>query len=95
MDSKSSRAKECIFVVLQKEEKVLFNPFMPNGFFYLNSLNRFISYIKVVWLVFIVTIFVEISKLQAKCLDPNQTPPSVAFDLGLNCLPMTFMGCLA
>ena len=33
------------------------NPFMPNGFFYFNFLDRSISYIEGVWLVFIVAMF--------------------------------------
>ena len=36
---------------------VFFNPFMPSGLFYLNSLDRFISYIGGVWLVVIITMF--------------------------------------
>ena len=33
------------------------NPFMPNWFFYLNSLDRSISYIRGLWLVFIIIMF--------------------------------------
>ena len=33
---------------------VRINPFMPNRLFYLNSLDRSISYIRGVWLVFII-----------------------------------------
>ena len=33
------------------------NPFMPSGLFYLKSLDRSISYIRGVWLVFIITVF--------------------------------------
>ena len=61
---------------------------MPYGFFFLNSLDRSISYIRSVWLAFIITMFVEISELNANSVDPDQTPRSVAFDLGLHCLPM-------
>ena len=35
------------------------NPFMPSRLFYLTSLDRSISYIRDVWLVFIITIFAE------------------------------------
>ena len=35
----------------------LFNPFMPGGLFYLKSSDTFISYLKGVCLVFIITIF--------------------------------------
>ena len=34
------------------------NPFTPSGLFYLNSLDRSISYIRSVWLVFIITIII-------------------------------------
>ena len=33
------------------------NPFIPSGFFYFNSLDRFIFYIRGVWLVFIIFMF--------------------------------------
>ena len=33
------------------------NPFMPSGFFYFNSLDKFISYISGVWLVIIIVMF--------------------------------------
>ena len=33
------------------------NPFMPSGLFHLTSLDRSISYVSSVWLVFIITIF--------------------------------------
>ena len=35
---------------------VSFTLFMPNGLFYHNSLDRFISYVKGVWLVYIIII---------------------------------------
>ena len=36
---------------------VQINPFMPSGFFYINSLDRFISNIRGVWLAFIIVMF--------------------------------------
>ena len=33
------------------------NPFMPSGFFYFNSLDKFISCIRGVWLVIIIVMF--------------------------------------
>ena len=56
---------------------------------YLTSLNRSISYIRSVWLVFIVTTFVEISIFNANSVDPDQMPHSVASVLGLHYLPMS------
>ena len=42
--------------VMEINKMVSFNPFMPIGFFYFNSLGKFISCIKGVWLVFIIVI---------------------------------------
>ena len=50
----------------------MFNPFMPSGFLYFNSLDSFISYIWGVWLVFSITIFAGISELRANSVDPDQ-----------------------
>ena len=71
---------------------MFFDLFTPSGLFYLNSLDESISSRKVVWLVFIVSIFVDISELKANSIDPHQTPRSAASDLGLHCLPVPFMG---
>ena len=65
----------------------LINPFVPSGLFYHNSLNRSIVYISGVWLVFIK----ELSRFNANNVDPDQTPRSVASDLGLRCLPMSLL----
>ena len=36
--------------------------------------------------------FIEIiSVLNAKSVDPDQTPPSAASDLGLHCLPLSLL----
>ena len=67
------------------------NPFMPNDHFDLNSLDRFISYIEGVWLVFIITIFVGIFQLNANRVDPDQTPQNAASDKGILCLPMSLL----
>ena len=68
----------------------LVNPFIPRGLFYHNFLDRSISYIRGVRLVFfIIQFFVEISELNANSVDRDQTPCSVASDLGLHCLPMS------
>ena len=40
-----------------------FNPFKPSGLFYLNSLDRSVFSIKGVWLVLLLSCFVEISEL--------------------------------
>ena len=67
------------------------NPFMPNGLSHLNSFDRFISYTRGVSLVFVISCFEEISKLNANSLDPDQTPHIAASDLGLRCLPMSLL----
>ena len=59
---------------------------MPSGFFYFNFLNGFFSYKRGVWFVFIIVMLVEISELNANCVDPDQTS-----DLGLYCLPMSLL----
>ena len=60
------------------------NPFMPSRFFYLKSLDKSISYIRGIWLVFI-------SELNANSIDPDQTPRSAASDLDLHRLPMSLL----
>ena len=57
-----------------------------------SSLWTSISYIKGVWLVFIVIMFCKIIfELNANSVDPDQTPRSAASDLGLHGLPMSFL----
>ena len=63
---------------------------MSSGLSYLNSLDRSISYTRGAGLAFISIIFVEISELNANSVEPNQTPRSVASDLGLHYLSMSF-----
>ena len=63
---------------------------MPSGLFYLNSLDCSISIILGVWLVLIITIFLEIPVCNANGVDKDQTPRSTASDLGLHCLPSPF-----
>ena len=65
---------------------IVINPFMLNGPFYLNSLDRSISKRRGIRLFFI-TIFIKKNLyLNANSVDPNQTPRSATFDLGLHCL---------
>ena len=58
---------------LDDEKVKLFNPFLPNGLFYLNYLDQFVSSLRGVWSVFIIilTIFVEIPVINAICIDPD------------------------
>ena len=63
---------------------------MPNGFLYLNSLARSISNRRVSGLV-LLPYFIDIFVFNADSIDPNQTPRSVASDLGLHCLPMSLL----
>ena len=48
-----------------------FYPFMPSGIFYLDFLDRSISYIWGVWLVIIISCFVEIPERNANSVDPD------------------------
>ena len=65
-----------------QKKTVPINPFMPSGFFYLNSLDLRISNKGGVWLLLLVLCFIEISVLNVNTVGP------VAFALGLHCLPM-------
>ena len=66
------------------------NPFMLNGLFFLNSLDKSISSGKGVLLVSVITMFYRNS--YTECLDPDQAPYYVVSDLGLSCLPMSIFG---
>ena len=55
------------------------NSFMPSGLFHLKSLDRSISHIRVVWLVFIITMFFFRTEI-TNIVDP-----------GLHCLPMSLL----
>ena len=67
---------------------------MPNGLFHLNSSDQSISNIRGIWLVFIIPCFIESPVFNAKSVDPDQMPHSVASDLGLHCLLVSFYGTL-
>ena len=70
----------------------LISPFMPKRLFYLNSLDRSISYIRGVWLDFLLLpCLKENFELNANSVDPDQMPGSSATDLGLHCLPMSHL----
>ena len=65
---------------------------MPSGLFYRNSLNKSISNIRVSGLLLSLLCFIEIPVFNANNVDPDQMPHSVASDLGLHCLPVTYFG---
>ena len=66
---------------------------MPSELFCLYSLDRSISYIRGVWLLFIIIMicFAEKSELNANSVDPDQMPQNAASDLDLHCLPMSLL----
>ena len=64
---------------------------MMNGLFYLNSLNRSISYKRGVKLFLLLQCFIEIIVFSANNVDPDQTPRSAASDLALHCLLVSFL----
>ena len=68
-----------------------FNPFIPNGLVYSNTLEQSISNRRGVWLVLLLPCFIEISVLNANSVNSDQMPHSVASDLGLHCLPMPLL----
>ena len=59
---------------------------MPTGRFYLNFLDRSISYIKGAWLVFIMVMFCRNFWSYANSVGPDQTS-----GLGLHCLPVSLL----
>ena len=72
----------------KKSPYLTLNPFKPSGLFYLNSLDRYISCIRVSGYFFLLlSCFVEISEFNSHSVDPDQTPRSVASDPDLHCLP--------
>ena len=64
---------------------------MPSGSLYLKSLDRSVSYIRGVWLVFIITMFLKNSELITNIVDPDQMPCFAASDPGLHCFPMCLL----
>ena len=54
------------------------------------TLDKFISYIRGVWRVFIIVMFYRNILTKWKRVDPDQTPRFAASDLGLYCLSMSF-----
>ena len=64
---------------------------MPNGFFYLHSLDRSISVRRDVWLVFIFPCLIVSPVFNANSEDPDQMLCSATSDLGLHRLPMSLL----
>ena len=65
---------------------------MPNGFFYLNSLNQSISSLKGCLVSFYYYhVYSKILVINANNVDPDQTPRPAASDLSLHCLPMSHL----
>ena len=64
---------------------------MPNGFFYLHSLDRSISVRRDELLGFLLPCFIENPVFNANCVDPAQMPHPAASGLGLHCLQMSLL----
>ena len=64
---------------------------MPNGLFYLHISDRSISNIRVSGYILLLPCFIEVPVFNSNKVDPDQTPRSVASDMGLRCLPMSFL----
>ena len=73
------------YFILVYYSLLIFNPFMPKGPFYLKPLGWSISFVKNVWLVFIIIMLYRSSLFNANSADPDQTPHSLASDLSLHC----------
>ena len=56
-----------------------------------SSLDKSISIVGDVWLVFLSPYFMDIPVLNADSVNPDQMPHSVASDLGLHSLPMSHL----
>ena len=69
-----------------------FNPYISNGLFFQNSLEKSISSRRVSGQFLSIPCFLEISVFNANIVDPDQTPHCVASDLGLHCLLMFLLG---
>ena len=62
---------------------------MPNGISHRYQLEQPISVLRDVWWYFSFLFKFLYKIMQANSGDPDQTPHSVASDLGLHCLPMS------
>ena len=62
---------------------------MPNGLFYLSSLDKFISIRRGVGLLLLLPCFIEILIFNTNSVEPDRTVRSVASDLRLHCLSMS------
>ena len=81
-----------IFDRLQRTcQRGVFNPFMSSRLFHLSSLDESISNYKGCLVSFLSQCFIYIPVLNANSVDPDQTPHSVASDLGLQCMPMSHL----
>ena len=79
------------FILLLLKKKVYFNPFMSSGLFYLPYLDQPISVSGVPDQFCLLPCFIEMPVVNANSVDLDQTPHSVAFDLGLHCLLMSHL----
>ena len=79
------------------------HPFLPNGLCHPYESDTFVSSFRDVmrpFFSFLFYFFIKKKKKKKKILitasiqNPNQTPRSVAYDLGLQCLPMSLKGTL-
>ena len=70
---------------------VILTPFMPGGLFYRNCLNQSISSLRVSGQFLLLQCFIGMRVFHANSENPDQTPRSAASDLGLHCLPMSYL----
>ena len=64
---------------------------MPNGLVHLHTSDRSISNKRSGWIVLFLPCLIEISVFKANNVDPDQTPRTMASDLGLHVLPMSHL----
>ena len=66
------------------------NPLYSCRFFHCYMLDKFIPHFRDVRSILLLLFYFLWKILLANTVDPDQMPPYVASDLGLQCLPMTF-----
>ena len=72
--------------------KFLSNLLYTGGLFHCYMLDKLFYYLRGVWSALSLLFYFLLKILLANNVDPDQTPHKVAFDLGLQCLPMTLYG---
>ena len=80
----------CNTLTLQKKTKrSLAMHVLPNELYHCYQLDSSISNVSVVWYYFVILFELQLNILLVNSKDPDQTPHSVASDLGMHCLSLS------